>query len=121
MLSQVLETVFELHLDMLASLQQHLARRDVVRLREYRQSRYPAHHLAGERIEIRQRLNLVIEQLDAYGIAVRFGGEDVDDVSPYPISALRKIQLVAGVLQLGQPPQQRALIDAVAAKQMQHH
>ena len=66
-------------------------------------------------------LDLVIEQLDAHGIPLRLRREDVDDVAAHPVVALRQVELVARVLHLGQAPQDRALVDAFAAIEVQHH
>ncbi len=92
-----------------------------MRLREDRQPRYAPGHLARQRIEIGQRLDLVVEQLDAHRVAVRLGREHVDDVAADAVRALREVQFIALVLQLGQPAQDRALVDPVAAHQVQHH
>ena len=100
---------------------QPIARRHVVRRREHRVARHLALDLAGQRIEQHQRIDLVVEQLDAQRLALGLRREDVDHVAAHAIRALREIELVALVLHVRQAPQDLALIDAVAARQMQHH
>jgi hypothetical protein len=80
-----------------------------------------AQHFARQRIEPRERLDLVVEQLDAHRLALGFRREDVDDVAPHPVRALRQVELVARVLHVGEAAQQLALVEPVAAHQVQHH
>ena len=76
---------------------------------------------AGERIEHGDLLDRVVEQLDAQRLLVGFRGEHIDDVATHPVGTAMEVDVVAGVLQLGQPPEEMALIEQVAAIQMQHH
>ena len=82
-------------------------------------------HLAGdrpgERIEQRDRIDAVIEQLDPHRLALGLGGKDVDDVPAHAVGALGEIQLVARVLHVGKAAQELALLEAVPALQVQHH
>ena len=82
---------------------------------------HPLDHLAGERVEDADVLDFVVEQLDAHRLFLFLGGEDVDHVAAHPVGGAAEIHLVAGVLQLRQPAQQVALVDVVAAHQVQHH
>ncbi len=75
----------------------------------------------GERIEQRYRVDGVIEQLDPHRLALGLGRKDVDDIPAHAVGALGQIQLVARVLHVGEAPQQLALLEAVAALQVQHH
>ena len=115
------EAPAQLHLDLVHRLQQALARRHVVRRREHGAARHLAQHLAGQRVEERERLDLVVEELHAHGIALRLRREDVHDVAAHAERALAQVQFVARVLHVGEAPQQLALVHAVAAHEVQHH
>ena len=119
--AQFREPPAQLHLDLVDRAQQPLARRHVVRRREHREPRHLAQHLAGQRIEERERLDLLVEELDAHRLALRLRREDVDDVAAHAERALAQVQFVARVLHVGEAPQQLALVHAVAAHQVQHH
>ena len=86
-----------------------------------RESRHPAQHLAGERIEKAQRLDLLVEQFDPHRLALRLGRKDIDDIAANPVGALLQVDLVARVLHVGQTPQELALLQDVAARHVQHH
>ncbi len=98
-----------------------LARRHVVRRRKHGVARELAQDLARQRVEQRQRLDLVVEELHANGFALGLRGKDVDDVAAHAIRALRQVELVARVLHVGEPAQELALVEAVAAIEVQHH
>ena len=66
-------------------------------------------------------LDPVVEQLDPHRLALRFGGEDIDDIAPDPVGALPQIDLIARVLHVRETPQELALIEDVAARHVQHH
>jgi hypothetical protein len=55
--------------------------------------------LAGQRIELGDRLDLVAEQLDAPGAVLLVGGEDLDDVAAHAEGAAVEVDVVALVLQ----------------------
>ena len=42
-------------------------------------------------------------------------GKYIDNIAAHPVRALRQVELIALVLQLGEAPQDRALVDAIAA------
>jgi len=75
----------------------------------------------GQRVEQLQRLDLVVEQLDADGQLRVFGREDVDGVAAHAELATREILLVAGVLHAHQLRDHVALADLVAHPQRHHH
>ncbi len=85
------------------------------------EARQLADHFAGQRIEGRQALHLVVEQLDAHRFEVRFRRKDVDHIAAHTEGGAGEIHIVARVLQPGQPAQQLALIEAVATIDVQHH
>ena len=77
----------EIDADLIDGREQRLARRHVVRLRIDRHARRALRDLAGQRIEVADLLDLVVEELDAHGVALRLGREDVDDVAAHAIRA----------------------------------
>ncbi|EYU02606.1 hypothetical protein PA99_1389 [Pseudomonas aeruginosa PA99] len=119
--AQVVQAFLEFGLDLVDRLQQRLARSHVVALGVEGEARQLADHLAGERIEGREAFHLVVEQLDTNRLEIGFGREDVDHIATHTESRTGEIHVVAGVLQAGQSPQQFALVDAVAAVQVQDH
>ncbi len=78
-------------------------------------------HLAGERIEVAELFHLVVEQLDADRLALRFRRKHVDDLAAHPVGAALELVVVARVLHLRQPAQDEALVVLVAPGQVQHH
>ncbi len=92
-----------------------------MRLRIDRRARRALRDLARQRIEEADLLDLVVEQLDAHGVLLRLGGEDVDDVAAHAIGAAAQVERIARVLQLRQPAQQVALVQRRAAREVQHH
>ena len=119
--AQPFQAIGQFQLDVLDGAQQGLARCGVVGLGIEGEARQLADHLAGQGIEGRQALHLVVEQLDAHGFQVGFRREDVDDVAAHPEGGAGEFHVVAAVLQLGQPAQDGALVDAVTAIQVQDH
>ena len=120
-ISENLQTIFQLDFYLVHRCQKRLSRRDVVALRENGQAWHPPHDLARQRVKIGKRLNLVVEQLDAHSIALGFSRKYVDNVATDPVIALRQIEFVPFVLHLGQPAKDRPLIDPVAANEVQYH
>ena len=92
-----------------------------MRRRKHGEARDLPQHLAGQRIEERERLDLLVEELHAHGIALRLRREDVDDVAAHAERALAQVQFVPRVLHVGEAPQQLALVHAVAAHEVQDH
>ena len=60
-----------------------------------------AHHLAGQRVQVVEPLDLVPEHLDPDG-ELLVHREDLDGVAPHPERATSEGQVVAGVLHLDQ-------------------
>jgi hypothetical protein len=82
-------------LDRLHGRHHLLARRHVVAGRVDREARHLLADAAGERVEQLQRLDLVVEQLDADRQLAVFGREDVDGVAAHPERPAREVLLVA--------------------------
>ncbi len=85
------------------------------------EARQLADDLPGQRIEGRQALHLIIEQLDAHRFEIRFRREDVDHVAAHTEGRTSEIHVVAGVLQASQPAQQLALIEPITTINVQDH
>ena len=64
-----------------------------------------ADHLPGQRVQVVQRLDLVAEELDTNG-ELLIGGNDLHGVAAHPERAAGEGQVVAGVLDVDQQPQQ---------------
>ncbi|MNP06811.1 hypothetical protein D3C76_988110 [compost metagenome] len=120
-LVQVFQTLLQFFLDALHRFQQGFPRGDVVALGVESETWQLAENLAGQRIEGGDVLHFIVEQLDADGFQIRFGREDVDHVAAYPEGGAGKVHFVAGVLQVGQAAQQRALVELVATVHVQDH
>ena len=119
--AQILEPLGEFPANLVDGVQQGFLRGHIVRFGEHRQPRHFADDAAGERVEIRQPLDFIVVQLDADGVALGFGGVDVDDVAAHSVGGAAEFHVVAGVLQLREPPQQVALVDAAAAVEVNDH
>ena len=91
--------------------------RHVVRGREDPQRVDLAHHVAGQRVQVVQRLDLVAEELDAHREFL-VGRDDLDGVAAHPERAPGERHVVAGVLHVDQQPQQRVARHLVADLQL---
>ena len=90
---------------------------DVVRGREDPQRVDLAHDVAGERVKVVERLDLVAEELDAdRELLVR--GDDLDGVAAHPERAAVERQVVAGVLHVDQRAQQGVALHLVADREL---
>jgi hypothetical protein len=76
--------------------------------------------LTGERIDRRDALDLVAEQLDADG-PLLVGGVDLDRVAPDPELVAGEPVVVALVLQLDEPAQHRIAIDRGSDIELARH
>ena len=90
------------------------ARRRVVARRVDHEARDLLADAAGERVEQRQRLELVVEQLDPDRQLAVLGREDVDRVAAHAERAAREVGLVARVLHPDQVGDRVALAELVA-------
>ena len=118
---ELVEPLAQLVLDRLDRGDDLLARRHVVARRVDGEARHLLADAAGERVEQLQRLDLVVEQLDADGELGVLGREDVDGVAAHAERAAREIDLVALVLHADQVRDHVALADLVADAQDQPH
>ena len=118
---QLLQPNIKLLLDVLDRIQHGLPGGDIVGLRVNGHARHPPEHLSGKRVKIAQVLHFIIEQFDANGFLLGFCREDINDIAPHPIIGAMELDVIAGVLQFGQPPQDIPLIHLVTPVQVQHH
>ena len=121
MLAQPLEALDQLRLDGIDGAEDGLPGRDVVGLGVDRHPRHLAPHLAGQGVEEADGVDLVIEELDAHRLLVGVRRVDIDDVAAHPVGAAPEVHVVAGVLQLRQAAQEPALVDQLAAGEVQAH
>ena len=119
--AQLLQPLAQFVLDQFHGVEDGLARGDIVTLGVDGQAWHPLQHLAGERVEVGQVLDLIIEQLHPHRLTVRLGRVDVDHLAAHPVGGALQLHVIAGVLQFRQPAQDEALIDAFAPHQVQHH
>ena len=118
---QLLQPLIQLHLDMLNRIQHRLPGRHIV---GFRIDSYPGHtakNLAGQRVEIAEILYLVIEQFDANRFFLGFRREDINYIAPNPVIGPVELDIVPGVLELGQAPENEPLVNLISPVQMQHH
>ena len=118
---KLLQAHFQLRSNILHRIQHLLPGRHVVGFRVNGHPGHPAQHFPGERIEVAEVFHLVVEQLNANGFALGFSREHIDDVAAHPVIGAVELDIVTGVLQFGQPAQDRALINLIAAIKVQHH
>ena len=92
----------------------------VVRLGVDRQPQIGLPHLPGERVDLRQRVDLVAPQLDPVGPVV-VGRKDLDDVAPHAEAAPPEVAVVAVVEDLHQPPRDLLAPQLLALLEHQQH
>ena len=96
-------------------------RRDVVRVGVDLHELQLVGLVAGERIELVDRFDLVAEQVDAPGAVFVVRREDVDDVAAHPEGAAREIRRGALVLRRDQIGDHAALLDLLALLDREGH
>ena len=121
LLLKLLDAFAHLDLDGLDRLQRRAARRDVVARRVHREARDLRQDLPGQRIEERQRFDLVVEQREPQRRLGVLGRKDVDDVAAHAELAAAEFVLVALVLHLGQALDHEPLRNAFVFAQVQDH
>ena len=78
-------------------------------------------YFAGERVHLRDAVDLVAEKLDAHHVLARIGGVDLHHVAAHTELVAHKIDVVALVLQIDQPGKQIVPPHLHAGAQRQHH
>ncbi len=106
--------MLQLVLDALDGLLQGRARRHVVRVRVDLHELQVVGLLAGERIELDDRLDLVAEEADAPGAVLQVGRKEFDHIAAHPKRAAGEIALDALVLQGHEVRDELALLDLLA-------
>ena len=120
-LQQSLTPLRQFNFNLFHRLDDTLARGDVVGFGINGEARDRRLNMTGQRIEQRQALNFLIEQLNAQRDIVRLRREDINHLAAHAEGTALEGLIVAGVLQLGQAAQNSALVDNHADRQMQHH
>ena len=85
-----------------------------------RQPRVLLLHRPEQRVDLRQRFDLISEQLDPVGHLV-VGRKDLDHVPPHPERPAPEVRVVPLVQNLHQPPRNILAADALAFFQQQQH
>ncbi len=111
----------QLHFDLFHRLHDTLARRHVVRFRVDGEALDHRLNVSCQRVEERQAFDLLVKQLNAQRHIVRFRREDVDHFAAHAERTTLEGLVIAGVLQLRQAAQNRALVDDHPLRQVQHH
>ena len=109
--SKVGELVLELGLDAVDRPLHPLRAGDVVGGREDVELLVLGEHLAGDRVQRHQPLDLVAEELDPDRVLL-VDREDLEGVAADPERAAGERQVVAGVLDLDEPAQHDVAVDA---------
>ena len=113
------ELVVELELDALDRPLHPLRAGDVVGGREDVELLVLGDHLAGDRVQRHQPLDLVAEELDADRVLL-VDREDLEGVAADPEGAAGERHVVAGVLDLDQPAQDRVAVVLLADLEPEH-
>ncbi len=116
-----LDALAQLGLDGFDRPQRGAARSHVVAGRVHGIAWHLAEDVAGERVEQRQLLHLVVEQADPYSDFGVLRGKHVQYVPAHPERSAAEFQLVALILHLGQALDDLALAAALTAAQVQDH
>ena len=115
------QALAQLFFDARHGARQLVGRRDVVRAGEDRDLVDLPQHLAAQRIDLRDRVDLVAEPLDADRLLPLVGREDLDGVAADAEGAARKVDVVALVLNLDEAAQHGVAPDLDPARQIQLH
>ena len=115
------QALLQFHLDLFERLEDRFARRHVMGLGIDSDALDALLDLTGQRIEDAQLLDLVIEQLDTHRLTLGVGRMDIDDIAAHPVGTALEFDVVARVLQLGEPAQHAALVDQITLHDMQQH
>jgi hypothetical protein len=120
-LFQLGEAELQLLLDRLDGAVQRRARGDIVAVGVDLDRLQVAGLLAGQRVELGDRVDLVAEHGDAPGRVFKVGREDFDRVAAHPETAALKIHLAALVLLGDEVGEQLALVEPFADLHLEGH
>ena len=84
-------------------------------------ARHLAEHLPSQGVKEGQAFNFIVEELHSEPFPIAFRRVDINHVTANPIGAPGEVEVVPGVLHIGQAPKQRTLLHAIAAIEVQHH
>ena len=118
---ELVEADLQVALDLLDRLQQGRPRRHVMAVGVDLDRLQRGGLLAGQRVDLVDRLDLVAEQRDAPGAVLVMRREQFDRVAAHAEGAADEIVVVAPVLQFDEARQQLGAVDPVALGQRQGH
>ncbi len=118
---ELVEADLEVALDLLDRLQQGRPRRHVMAVGVDLDRVQRRGLLAGQRVDLMDRLDLVAEQRDAPGAVFVMRREQFDRVAAHPERAAEEIVVVAPVLQFDKAGEQLGAVDPVALGERQGH
>ena len=119
--AEELETLLQLGADV-AHRDFHPVRgRHVMRRRVDRDALQLANHLAAQRIDFVQRLDLVAEELDSYRALLFVGRKNLDRVAAHPERPAMKIVVVALILDVHQLAQHLVAVDSLPLFEEHQH
>ena len=121
MLTHPLQSLFELLFNGINGAQNRFPGGDVVR---FWIDSHPWHlpaDSAGERIKQSDSVDFAVKQLYPHRLLVRVGRKDIDHIAAHPVSTAAEIHIITSVLKLGQAPQESALVNQLAASEVQTH
>ena len=116
---EVGQSLLELRLDTGDRALHALGAGHVVRRREHVHLPLRPHHVTGQRVQGRDRLDLVAEELDA-DRELLVDRDDLDRVPAHPERPPRERHVVARVLHGDEPAQQLVAVDLVADRERHH-
>ena len=76
---------------------------------------------AAQRVDLRDRVHLVAEELDAHGAVVLVRWEDLHHVPARPECAAMEVHIIALILHLHETSQQLVAVDLLAHRDGRHH
>ena len=116
-----LQPVFQLGLDAFHGPFQILPAGHIVGGRENGHMGPVADNFSGEHIHFHELVHLIVKHLDADGLFIITGRDDLDHIAPHPEGAPFKINLVAIVLDLHQLFQDGVALHLLPYPERQHH
>ena len=77
-------------------------------------------HMAADGIDLTDAVDFVAEELDAQGVLLLAGGDDLHHIAPHPEGTTVELDVVAFILDIDQVPQQLFPVDLHAGPQRDH-
>ena len=112
---QKAQSIFKFNFYVIKRIQQGIARRDVMRLREDRKPWHLLYHRACEWIKIGQLFNLIIKQLNSNSVSFGLCRIDIDNIASHSIGRALQLHVVSCVLKLCKTLKQRSLLNFISS------